>query len=194
MRFYLFRLKDASGVLTVQSRTLRSGANDNVLWLSEISQSYSWQRAEATFSSSVNSKVREDQDFCIYHKVNCAFSARGHLATSLCQQQQQQRVRSFLWPTTYARTPPEKIWIQIKSLYRTKVLESEKRTCYNIRYLLFPLRLSSGMKVVMDTEGLLRWMTSLSQGSAYLTLKTATCQTPRLHPAQPQQAPPIHVR
>lgn len=127
MRFYLFRLKDASGVLTVQSRMLRSGANDNVLWLSEISQSYSWQRAEATFSSSDNSKVREDQDFCIYHKVNCACSARVHLATSLCRQQQQQRVRSFLWPTTYARTPPEKIWIQIQSLYRTKVLRVREK-------------------------------------------------------------------
>lgn len=152
VRFFLFRLEDASGTLTVQSRTLRSGANDNVLWFSEISQGYSWQRAEATFSSSDNSKVREDQDFHLYH-----------------------RVRSW---------------------------DSGKRTCYNFVDSLFLLRLSSGMKVVMDTEGLLRWTTSLSQGSAYLTLQTATCQTPHLHPAQQQpqthpqaqQAPPIHVR
>lgn len=76
VRFYLFRLEDASGALTVQSRTLRSGANDNVLWLNELSQGYSWQKAEATFSSSEKSKVREDQDFRIYQRVNCACLAR----------------------------------------------------------------------------------------------------------------------
>lgn len=152
VRFYLFRLEDAPGTLTVQSRTLRSGADDNVLWFSEISQGYNWQRAEATFSSSDNSKVREDQDFHIYHRVRSG--------------------------------------------------ESRKRTCYNFGDLRFLLRLSSGMKEVMDTEGLLRWMTSLSQRGASLTLQTATCQTSRLHSGQrqpqthpqPQQAPPIHAR
>lgn len=85
VRFYLFRLEDPSGTLTVQSRTLRSGANDNVSWLNEISQGYSWQRAEATFSSSNNTKVREDQDLRIYRRATCASLAWVHLATSLCR-------------------------------------------------------------------------------------------------------------
>ncbi|XP_074507832.1 MAM and LDL-receptor class A domain-containing protein 1 [Sebastes fasciatus] len=56
VRFFYFSLDDASATLTAQSRTLRSGSDDGVLWVRENSQSYSWQRAEVTFSSSVNSK------------------------------------------------------------------------------------------------------------------------------------------
>lgn len=66
VRFFLFSLGDAAATLTVKSRTLRSGVNDGVLWLSDISHSYSWERIEATFSSSDNSKVREGQDVSEY--------------------------------------------------------------------------------------------------------------------------------
>uniref|UniRef100_A0A8C4IGG5 MAM domain-containing protein n=1 Tax=Dicentrarchus labrax TaxID=13489 RepID=A0A8C4IGG5_DICLA len=57
VRFFFFSLDDAAARLTAQSRTLRSGSDDSVLWLSENSQSYSWRRAEVTFSSSDNSKI-----------------------------------------------------------------------------------------------------------------------------------------
>nr|XP_046265191.1 MAM and LDL-receptor class A domain-containing protein 1 isoform X2 [Scatophagus argus] len=57
MRFFFFSLDDAAATLTAQSRTLLSGTGDTVLWLREKSQSYSWQRAEVTFSSSDNSKI-----------------------------------------------------------------------------------------------------------------------------------------
>ncbi|TNM98369.1 hypothetical protein fugu_014615 [Takifugu bimaculatus] len=57
VRFYVFSLGDAAASLTVWSRTLGTGANDSLLSLTEISQSYNWQRAEATFSSSDNSKI-----------------------------------------------------------------------------------------------------------------------------------------
>ncbi|XP_070701014.1 MAM and LDL-receptor class A domain-containing protein 1 [Pempheris klunzingeri] len=57
VRFFYFSLDDATARLTVQSRMLRSGNDDAVLWLRENSQSYSWQREEVTFSSSDNSKV-----------------------------------------------------------------------------------------------------------------------------------------
>lgn len=62
MRFFFFGLDDASGTLTALSRTLQSGSNDNVLWLRENLTSYSWQRAEVTFTSLLNSKVSEDVD------------------------------------------------------------------------------------------------------------------------------------
>ncbi|XP_059201290.1 MAM and LDL-receptor class A domain-containing protein 1-like [Centropristis striata] len=56
MRFFFFSLDDAAARLTAQSRTLQSGSDDTVLWSSN-SQSYSWQRAEVTFSSLVSSKI-----------------------------------------------------------------------------------------------------------------------------------------
>ncbi|XP_039670520.1 MAM and LDL-receptor class A domain-containing protein 1 [Perca fluviatilis] len=57
VRFFFFSLDDAPARLTAQSRTLQSGSDDAVLWLRENSQSYSWQRAEFTFSSSHNSQI-----------------------------------------------------------------------------------------------------------------------------------------
>nr|XP_023010426.2 MAM and LDL-receptor class A domain-containing protein 1 [Maylandia zebra] len=57
VRFFYFSLNDASGRLTAQSRTLRSGSDDRVLWTREASQSYSWQRAEVTLSSATSSKI-----------------------------------------------------------------------------------------------------------------------------------------
>ncbi|XP_038573588.1 MAM and LDL-receptor class A domain-containing protein 1 [Micropterus salmoides] len=57
VRFFYFSLDDAAARLTAQSRTLQSGSDDTVLWLRENSQSYSWQKAEVTFSSSDNSKI-----------------------------------------------------------------------------------------------------------------------------------------
>nr|XP_020490862.1 MAM and LDL-receptor class A domain-containing protein 1-like isoform X1 [Labrus bergylta] len=57
VRFFFFSLDDASARLTAQSRTQRSGSDDTVMWLREDSQSYSWQKAEVTFSISVNSKI-----------------------------------------------------------------------------------------------------------------------------------------
>ncbi|XP_056247108.1 MAM and LDL-receptor class A domain-containing protein 1 [Seriola aureovittata] len=55
--FFYFSLDDAAARLTARSRTLQSGSDDRLLWLRENSQSYSWQRAEVTFSSSANSKI-----------------------------------------------------------------------------------------------------------------------------------------
>ncbi|XP_034743360.1 MAM and LDL-receptor class A domain-containing protein 1 [Etheostoma cragini] len=57
VRFFFFSLDDATARLTAQSRTLQPGSDDTVLWLRENSQSYSWQRAEFTFSSSHNSQI-----------------------------------------------------------------------------------------------------------------------------------------
>ncbi|XP_041658947.1 MAM and LDL-receptor class A domain-containing protein 1 [Cheilinus undulatus] len=57
VRFFFFSLDDTTARLTARSRTQHSGSEDTVLWLRKDSQSYSWQRAEVTFSSSVNSKV-----------------------------------------------------------------------------------------------------------------------------------------
>ncbi|XP_028283475.1 MAM and LDL-receptor class A domain-containing protein 2 [Parambassis ranga] len=57
VRFFYFSLDDTSARLTANSRTLRSGSGDRVLWLRESSQSFSWQRAEVTFSSSASSKI-----------------------------------------------------------------------------------------------------------------------------------------
>ncbi|XP_062284207.1 MAM and LDL-receptor class A domain-containing protein 1 [Scomber scombrus] len=57
LRLFYYSLDDATTRLTAQSRTQRSGVDDTVLWLRENSQSYSWQRAEVTFSSSVNCKI-----------------------------------------------------------------------------------------------------------------------------------------
>ncbi|KAM9718846.1 MAM and LDL-receptor class A domain-containing protein 1 [Menidia menidia] len=57
VRFFYFSMDDAAATLTALSRTLTSGSNDRQLWLREPSQSYNWQRAEVTFSSSANSKV-----------------------------------------------------------------------------------------------------------------------------------------
>ncbi|XP_072220292.1 MAM and LDL-receptor class A domain-containing protein 1 [Leuresthes tenuis] len=56
VRFFYFSEDDAAARLTALSRTLTSGTDDRQLWLREPSQSYSWQRAEVTFSSSVSSK------------------------------------------------------------------------------------------------------------------------------------------
>ncbi|XP_018531715.2 MAM and LDL-receptor class A domain-containing protein 1 [Lates calcarifer] len=57
VRFFYFSLDDTTARLTAQSRTLRSGNGDRLLWLGENSQSYSWQRAEVTFSSSASSRI-----------------------------------------------------------------------------------------------------------------------------------------
>ncbi|KAK1879509.1 MAM and LDL-receptor class A domain containing protein 1 [Dissostichus eleginoides] len=57
VRFFFFSLGDAAGRLTARGRTLRSGRDDAVLWLGENSQSYSWQRAEVTFSTLSISKL-----------------------------------------------------------------------------------------------------------------------------------------
>ncbi|KAM3603666.1 uncharacterized protein V6R79_000320 [Siganus canaliculatus] len=57
VRFFHFSLNDAAATLTAQSRTLQSGTGDSVLWRRENSSSYSWQRAEVTFSSQNNSKI-----------------------------------------------------------------------------------------------------------------------------------------
>lgn len=127
--------------------------------------------------------VRWERTTTLTYTTTCACLPWEHLATSLCQQQQKQRVSSTQtmpvhhlrrFYRTYVTEPP----------YKQRSQESLNRTYYNIRDLLFLLRWSSGIKVVMDTKGLLRWTISLSQGSAYLTLKTATCQTLYLHPAQ----------
>nr|XP_020447005.1 MAM and LDL-receptor class A domain-containing protein 1-like isoform X2 [Monopterus albus] len=55
--FFYFSLDDAPARLIARSRTQWSGSDDRLLWLREDSQSYSWQRAEITFSSSANSKI-----------------------------------------------------------------------------------------------------------------------------------------
>lgn len=58
VRFFFFSLEDAAATLTAQFRTQQSGSDDVVLWCRKNSQqSYSWQRAEVTFSSSDNSKI-----------------------------------------------------------------------------------------------------------------------------------------
>lgn len=93
VRFYVFSLGDDAGRLAVRSRTLHSGATDSVLWLSEIPQSYSWQRAEATFSSSDNSKVREEQDKSKYHRIYGACNTSGQFYDR--QHMQRRRLRRF---------------------------------------------------------------------------------------------------
>jgi len=60
VRFFYFSLDDARATLTARSRTLQTGSEDALLWLRGNSHSYDWQRAEVTFSSSVNSKVSEE--------------------------------------------------------------------------------------------------------------------------------------
>ncbi|XP_047444387.1 MAM and LDL-receptor class A domain-containing protein 2 isoform X2 [Mugil cephalus] len=57
VRFFYFSANDATGRLTARSRTRRSGRDDKELWLRETSQSFSWQRAQVTFSSSARSKL-----------------------------------------------------------------------------------------------------------------------------------------
>uniref|UniRef100_G3PY20 MAM domain-containing protein n=2 Tax=Gasterosteus aculeatus aculeatus TaxID=481459 RepID=G3PY20_GASAC len=57
VRFFYFGLDDVTARLTARSRMLRSGSGDALLWCWENSQSFSWRRAEVTFSSSVNSKI-----------------------------------------------------------------------------------------------------------------------------------------
>ncbi|KAF3698789.1 MAM and LDL-receptor class A domain-containing protein 1 [Channa argus] len=57
VRFFYFSLDIATSRLTARSRTLRSGSGDRLLWLRENSQSYSWQRAEVTLTSSASSKI-----------------------------------------------------------------------------------------------------------------------------------------
>lgn len=63
LRFFYYSLDDTTTSLTAQSRTQRSGVDDTVLWLRGNSQSYSWQRAEVTFSSSINCKVSEENSW-----------------------------------------------------------------------------------------------------------------------------------
>lgn len=167
MRFYVFSLGDVAASLTVWSRTLGTGANDSLLSLTEIPQSYNWQRAEATFSSSDNSKVREEQYFQSKYSILPATDQVNFVTA----------------------------WEDFNSnLYRACLQTMVLRVRKKMLGMFFPIRLSSDMKELMDTGGLLLWMTSLSQGSAY--------SKPRLHPAQaqpqmhplPQRAPPIHVR
>lgn len=165
MRFYVFSLGDAAASLTVWSRTL--GANNSLLSLTEISQSYNWQRAEATFSSSDNSKVRKEQYFQSKYSILPATDQVNFVTA---------------WEDS--------------NLYRaclyTVVLKV--RTSGTMLWMFFPIRLSSGMKEVMDSGGLLLWMTSLSQGSAYSKPRPHPAQAqPQMHPL-PQRAPPIHVR
>lgn len=179
MRFYVFSLGDAAASLTVWSRTLGTGANDSLLSLTEISQSYNWQRAEATFSSSDNSKVREEQ----------YLNDRGAI------------LKQYL--SKYSISPATDqvnfviAWEDFHSnLYRaclqTMVLRVRKSG--TMLGMFFPIRLSSDMKEVTDTGGLLLWMTSLSQGSAYSKPRPHPAQAqPQMHPL-PQRAPPIHVR
>lgn len=169
MRFYVFSLGDAAASLTVWSRTIGIGANDSLLSLTEISQSYNWQRVEATFSSSDNSKVREEQYFQSKYSILPATDQVNFVTA----------------------------WEDFNSnLYRaclqTMVLRVRKSG--TMLGMFFPIRLSSDMKVVMDTVGLLLWMTSLSQGSAYSKPCPHPAQAqPQMHPL-PQQDPPIHVR
>ncbi|CAJ1072730.1 MAM and LDL-receptor class A domain-containing protein 2 [Xyrichtys novacula] len=57
VRFFYFSLDDTTARLTTQLRTQKSGSDDKMLWLREDLQSYSWQRAEVMFTSSVISKI-----------------------------------------------------------------------------------------------------------------------------------------
>lgn len=164
MRFYVFSLGDDAASLTVWSRTL--GANNSLLSLTEISQSYNWQRAEATFSSSDNSKVRKEQYFQSKYSILPATDQVNFVTA---------------WEDT-----------NLYSLLVYSGAESQEKW-YNV-VDVFPIRLSSDMKEVMDTGGLLLWMTSLSQGSAYSKPRPHPAQAqPLMHPL-PQRAPPIHVR
>lgn len=69
MRFFYYSRADAAANLTAQSRTQRSGDNDTVLWVRENSHSYSWKRAEVTFSSTINSKVRKKPMLGVFFSV-----------------------------------------------------------------------------------------------------------------------------
>ncbi|CAL8320128.1 unnamed protein product, partial [Arctogadus glacialis] len=59
VRFYHFSRDDASARLSLHARTQwpSGSGGDTALWLRDQSQSYSWQRAEVTFSSSAPSKI-----------------------------------------------------------------------------------------------------------------------------------------
>uniref|UniRef100_A0A3Q3EFD0 MAM and LDL-receptor class A domain-containing protein 2-like n=2 Tax=Kryptolebias marmoratus TaxID=37003 RepID=A0A3Q3EFD0_KRYMA len=57
VRFFYFSVDDVAARLTTQSRTILSGTDDKLLWVRGSAQSYSWQRAEVTFSSSDRSKI-----------------------------------------------------------------------------------------------------------------------------------------
>ncbi|XP_014854147.1 PREDICTED: MAM and LDL-receptor class A domain-containing protein 2-like [Poecilia mexicana] len=57
VRFFYFSMSDDSAQLTAKSRTLKSGVDDEMLWIRGSSHSYNWQRAKVTFSSSVISKI-----------------------------------------------------------------------------------------------------------------------------------------
>ncbi|KAM9845004.1 MAM and LDL-receptor class A domain-containing protein 1 [Aulostomus maculatus] len=57
VRFFFYSLDEAAVRLTTQSRKLRSGGGDTVLWIKENSPSYNWRRAAVTYSSSVNWKI-----------------------------------------------------------------------------------------------------------------------------------------
>ncbi|XP_075875933.1 MAM and LDL-receptor class A domain-containing protein 1 [Nelusetta ayraudi] len=57
VRFFFWSLEDTATKLTVQSRTFQAELYDSVLWLKNNLNSYNWQRAEVTFSTSVNSKL-----------------------------------------------------------------------------------------------------------------------------------------
>ncbi|KAF7222228.1 MAM and LDL-receptor class A domain-containing protein 1-like [Nothobranchius furzeri] len=57
VRFFYFSMDDAAATLTAQSMTQMSGINNKVLWVRRTSQSFSWQRAKVTFSTSASSKI-----------------------------------------------------------------------------------------------------------------------------------------
>ncbi|XP_077471884.1 MAM and LDL-receptor class A domain-containing protein 1 isoform X3 [Stigmatopora argus] len=57
VRFFYYSLLDPAGKLTAESRTHHSGTDDRTLWRRTQSQSYNWQRADVTFSSSVKCKI-----------------------------------------------------------------------------------------------------------------------------------------
>lgn len=85
MRFFHYSLDDATAMMTVQLRTLRSGNQDAVLWDRGKSQSYSWQRAEVTFSSSANSKVSEvNADSQLSNRCGASWWLSG-LTQDLCR-------------------------------------------------------------------------------------------------------------
>ncbi|XP_072296914.1 MAM and LDL-receptor class A domain-containing protein 2 [Eucyclogobius newberryi] len=57
VRFFYYSLYDAGGNLTVRSRIQTSGDGDVLLWRVKNKHSYSWRRAEATFSPKSKSKI-----------------------------------------------------------------------------------------------------------------------------------------
>lgn len=57
VRLFYYSLSDVGGNLTVRSRTQRNAQDDFLTWSRGQKLSYSWERAEATFSTTTKSKV-----------------------------------------------------------------------------------------------------------------------------------------